>query len=203
MTCYIYMHDKEMELPEIKKYLVLNQLNADEDIVDEDSKKLHWTGRKINHVLKKMNNGDALVVYRPDNIACSTSQILEILRIAASRGLSVHFAHYNVSVKNETSQINTQHFIDLISRIESDFVSQRTTQALARRKAAGLPLGRPKGRKNKSLKLDVHKEEIGKYMKIGISKASIAKLVACHPQTLYDWLERKDNRGTVQAQSLL
>src|ERR1700722_10535065 len=104
MTCYIYMHDKEMEFPEIKKYLALNQLNADEAIVDEDSKKLHWTDRKISPLLKKINKGDALVVYKPGNIACSTSQILEILRIAASRGLSVHFAEYGVSVKNETSE---------------------------------------------------------------------------------------------------
>ena len=65
-------------------------------------------------------------------------------------------------------------------------------QALARRKAAGLPLGRPKGRVNKSLKLDKHRSEIKKYVSLGISKASIAKLVDCHPQTLYDWLERNN-----------
>ena len=82
--------------------------------------------------------------------------------------------------------------LDLISKIESEFISKRTTQALARRKAAGLPLGRPKGRGNKSLKLDKHREEIEKYLSLGISKASIAKLVNCHPQTLYDWIERND-----------
>ena len=194
------MHDKEMEFPEIKKYLALNQLNADEDIVDEEPKKLHWTERKINHLLKKINKGDALVVCKPDNIACSTSQILEILRIAASCGLSVHFAEYGMSVKNETSEINTQHFINLISKIESDFVSQRTTHALARRKAAGLPLGRPKGRKNNSLKLDQFKDDIAKYMNLGISKASIAKLVACHPQTLYDWLDRSVKRDAARSE---
>ena len=57
---------------------------------------------------------------------------------------------------------------------------------------AGLPLGRPKGRKNKTRKLDKYKEEIKKYMALGINKASIAKLVGCHAQTLYNYLEDYD-----------
>ena len=86
--------------------------------------------------------------------------------------------------------VKTTELLSIIGKVESDFISKRTMQALARRKAAGLPLGRPKGRGNKSLKLDKFKEEIEKYLSLGISKASIAKLVDCHPQTLYDWLDR-------------
>ena len=73
--------------------------------------------------------------------------------------------------------------------IEGEFVAKRTTDALARRRAAGLPLGRPKGRKNKTRKLDKHREEIKKYLALNINKASIAKLVGCHAQTLYNYLE--------------
>ena len=61
---------------------------------------------------------------------------------------------------------------------------------LERRREAGLPLGRPKGRQNSSLKLDKHRKDIVKYLDLKISKASIAKLVNCHPQTLYDWIDR-------------
>jgi hypothetical protein len=46
-------------------------------------------------------------------------------------------------------------------------------------------------------------EKINFLMKIEISKAFIAQLVACHPQMLYDWLDRKDNRGAIQVQSSL
>ena len=99
---------------------------------------------------------------------------------------------YEININNQSKTIETQKLLDLISKIESEFISKRTTQALARRKAAGLPLGRPKGRGNKSLKLDKHREEIEKYLLLGISKASIAKLVNCHPQTLYDWIDRNN-----------
>ncbi len=203
MTCYIYMHtstdgsNSKHERAQVDRYLKQHGLSTDQVFEDNEPSKLHWTERQINQVVKQMRKGDALVVYEPNHVACSTSQILEILTIAATRGVAIHFVKYDVAIKNEGAEINTQHLLNIISKIESDFVSKRTTQALARRKAAGLPLGRPKGRQNKSLKLDKFKDEIEKYMNLGISKASIAKLVDCHPQTLYDWLDRKDGRKTV------
>lgn len=200
MTCYVYVHQEGAENSEsraqLEHYLKQNGLTVDQLVEDSQPTKLHWTERAINRVVKQMRKGDALVVYEPNHIACSTSQILEILTIAATRGVAIHFIKYDVVVKNDG---NTQHLLNIISKIESDFVSKRTTQALARRKAAGLPLGRPRGRQNKSLKLDKFKDEIEKYMSLGISKASIAKLVACHPQTLYDWLDRKENRKPKKA----
>lgn len=199
MTCYVYRHmenvDLKHEYEAIAVYLKQHKLNSDQLVEDHDSSRLHWTERKINGVIRQMRKGDTLVVFEPNHIACSTSQILEILMIAATRGVTIHFVKYNVEIANNGTEINTQHLLNTISKIESDFVSKRTTQALARRKAAGLPLGRPKGRQNKSLKLDKFREEIEKYMNLGISKASIAKLVDCHPQTLYDWLDRKETRN--------
>jgi DNA invertase Pin-like site-specific DNA recombinase len=82
--------------------------------------------------------------------------------------------------------------------VEEDFLSKRTVDALARRRAAGLPLGRPKGRKNKSRKLDKYRTEIKKYLALNISKASIAKLVGCHAQTLYNYLE--DTKLTAESE---
>ncbi len=201
MTCYVYLHmeskDIKSEKTQVERYLKANQMSVSQAIEDNQPAKLHWTERQINQVVKQMRKGDTLVVFEPNHIACSTSQILEILTISATRGVSIHFVKYDVAIKNDGSEINTQHLLNIISKIESDFVSKRTTQALARRKAAGLPLGRPKGRQNKSLKLDKFKDEIEKYMHLGISKASIAKLVDCHPQTLYDWLDRKENRKPI------
>ena len=80
--------------------------------------------------------------------------------------------------------------LGLAAEIERELISLRTTEALAKRKAAGKPLGRPKGRQSAKLKLDARKEEIQMYLDKGISKRSIAKLVDCAPSTLYYWLER-------------
>ena len=43
----------------------------------------------------------------------------------------------------------TATILGLAAQIEREFISARTKEALARRKAAGLPVGRPKGRATK------------------------------------------------------
>ena len=65
----------------------------------------------------------------------------------------------------------------------------RTKEALAKRKAEGVKLGRPRGQ-SKNLKLDPHKEMILDYLEKKVSKASIAKILGCSPSTLYAWLKR-------------
>ena len=85
----------------------------------------------------------------------------------------------------------TSTVLGLAAEIEREFISLRTTEALAKRKAEGKPLGRPPGRLSAKLKLDEFEQEIRIYLDKGISKRSIAKLLDCSPSTLYDWLERK------------
>lgn len=198
MSCYAYIHtdgtDIEAFEAQLNQYAKNSTLEISKIIKDDASIKLHWTERAVGQLLKQIKKHDQLIVLEAHHLACSTSQILEILSVAATNAVTVHFMKYGIVLNNKDPHVSTQQILNLISKIESDFVSKRTSQALARRKAAGLPLGRPKGRANKSLKLDKFKEEIEKYLTLGISKASIAKLVDCHPQTLYDWLDRKDLR---------
>lgn len=54
----------------------------------------------------------------------------------------------------------------------------------------GMTLGRPKGEAER-LKLDAFQNEITGYLKKGINKRSIAKLIECSPSTLYHWLKRR------------
>ncbi len=69
-------------------------------------------------------------------------------------------------------------------------ISMRTKEALAKRKAAGVVLGSPKG-KAKKLKLDKHSKDIRRYLEMDLSKTAICKLVQCSPSTLYEWIERR------------
>lgn len=194
MKCYGYIHleghNPELSAEAIKSYGKKHKLEINNIIEDTLNTKTHWSERPIGQLIKKLNSGDQVIVFEAADLVCSTSQILELLGIAAEHRIQVHFVKHNLSLENGERTVDTQHLLNLIARIESDFISKRTTQALARRRAAGLPLGRPRGRGNKSLKLDKFKTEIQKYLELGISKASIAKLVDCHPQTLYDWLDR-------------
>ena len=70
--------------------------------------------------------------------------------------------------------------LGLAAQIEREFISARTKEALAKRKADGVKLGRPKG-KAQTLKLDAFEDEIRNYLKKGINKLAISKLIECSP----------------------
>ncbi len=40
--------------------------------------------------------------------------------------------------------------------------------------------------------------DIQKYLDLGISKASIAKLIDCHAQTLYNYIEKRSLKGKME-----
>jgi DNA invertase Pin-like site-specific DNA recombinase len=75
----------------------------------------------------------------------------------------------------------------LAAEIERDFLSSRTKEALAKKKAEGVILGRRAGAAKK-LRLDAHAAAIDGYLKIHLNKRAIAKLVKCSPNTLNKWL---------------
>ena len=77
--------------------------------------------------------------------------------------------------------------LGLVAEIERDFISARTKEALAKRKAEGIKLGRPAG-PSKVMRLDKYADKIDDYLKKEIGKRSIAKLLDVSPNTLYSWL---------------
>jgi putative DNA-invertase from lambdoid prophage Rac len=150
---------------------------------------VHWQERALGKTLENAQAGDVVVAYDSTQFAHSANQALEILLSLVDRGVTLHFTKYNMSY-NGDNQYKLAELLTLLRKIESDYVSRRNVEAIERRRNMGVVLGRPKGRKNKALKLDKFKKEITRYLELSISKASIAKLVNCHPQTLYDWIER-------------
>ncbi len=76
----------------------------------------------------------------------------------------------------------------MAAEIERDLISARTTEALRARKAAGLPLGRPKG-PGKS-KLDPFRAEIEALLMNGSTQRFIAKRYKATPANLSNWIKK-------------
>lgn len=74
----------------------------------------------------------------------------------------------------------------LSAEIERNLISQRTKEALARKKAEGITLGRPKGRKSSPEKYKLHGKEnlINELLKVNVSKRKIAKICKVDRNTL-------------------
>jgi DNA invertase Pin-like site-specific DNA recombinase len=76
----------------------------------------------------------------------------------------------------------------LVAEMEKSFISIRTKEALARKKAEGVVLGRPKGRPKQS-KLDKEKEKIIELRNAKIGVSDIARLVGASRATVHSWLK--------------
>lgn len=79
----------------------------------------------------------------------------------------------------------------LSAEIERTLISQRTKEALAKRRADGVVLGRPKGRKSSHYKLTGKEKMIKDLLEKDLSKTQISKILGVHRNTLSKFI--KDN----------
>ena len=63
----------------------------------------------------------------------------------------------------------------LFAEVERDLISERTREGLAKARASGRKLGRPKGSLGVS-RLDGKEDEIRHFLELGVSKTAIAKI---------------------------
>lgn len=139
-------------------------INALTFIEDTVSGKSSWRERAIGSILENAEKGDVIVAAEISRLGRSTLQVLEIMEVAAQKGVSVHIAKNNMVLDGSMQSTITATILGLAAQIEREFISARTKEALAKRKNDGVKLGRPKGESN-LLKLDIFRDEITNYLK--------------------------------------
>ena len=195
MVHYVYLAE-DLDNNDIAKRAIEVQLSKEGSkpkafIEDHQTNRIDWKLRELTPLIKSMKKGETLLTYEALNLARSTTQLLEIIEALASKDANLHMLKYGRTFST-AEMVDTKIFLKFLKEAENDYESRRNTDPFEKRTLSGVPLGRPKGRKNKSRKLDKHLPEIKKYLALKISKASIAKLIGCHAQTLYNYLEDKD-----------
>ena len=78
----------------------------------------------------------------------------------------------------------------LFAEVERELISERTCEGLAKARAAGKTLGRPKGSLGSS-RLNGREDEIQKLLDLGVSKSSVAKITGVSRPTLYNFLSTR------------
>ena len=161
-------------------------------VEDATSGRVAWRERAIGQLLTAMAHaGDVVIFAEVSRMARSTLQVLEMLEMGMARELHMHIAKQRMILDGSLNSRIAATVLGLAAEIERELIAARTREALAKRKAEGKPLGRPRGARSARLKLDTHADEICGYLAKGISKRSIAKLVGCAESTLYDWMARR------------
>jgi DNA invertase Pin-like site-specific DNA recombinase len=91
------------------------------------------------------------------------------------------------TVENQRFEINQFCYKNVM--VERNLISQRTKEALARKRAEGVILGRPKGSKSKVKKLTGKEAEIKTLLDKKISKSAIARILGVHRLTVAEFVK--------------
>lgn len=182
--------DAENQKLSVLNYCNTHHINNVQFIEDIVSGKTPWRERAIGKLLETAKKGDCIISAEISRLGRSALQVLEILEVAAQKGVSVHIAKNNIRLDGSMQSTITATIFGLAAQIEREFISARTKEALEKCRQNGIKLGRPKGKLD-TIRLDSHHIQIEEYLQKGISKLSIAKLLDCAPSTLYSWFHRR------------
>jgi len=173
----------------ILEYANAHGLTGMHFVEDVASGKHPWRERQLGDLLlHQCRAGDTVVFAEISRMARSTLQVLEVLKHCIDAQINVHIAKQKMILDGSMQSRITATVLGLAAEIEREFISIRTKEALAKKKAEGVQLGRPRG-SAATLKLDARASEIVGYLAKGINKRDIARLLDCSHTTLYRWLE--------------
>ena len=140
--------------------------------------------RKLGKVLSKLQKGDILICAELSRLGRSLLMIMDILNQCLKREVQVWTIKDNYRLGMDISSKVLAFAFGLSAEIERNLISQRTKEALARRRAEGVILGRPKGRKSSRVKLTGREDEITRLLHRGFSKNRAARHLKVHRITL-------------------
>jgi DNA invertase Pin-like site-specific DNA recombinase len=159
--------------------------------------------RKLGALLKKLNKGDILISSEISRLGRNLMMIMSILNICMQKGIHVWTIKDNYRLGNDINSKVLAFAFGLSAEIERNLISQRTKEALNRKRAEGVILGRRHGSKNKfPNKKCLNKiDKINKLLEKGCSIAKIAKIVRVSRGTLYRFLFRTKNELFIKRQN--
>ncbi|WP_320172900.1 recombinase family protein [Maridesulfovibrio sp.] len=191
MRVSTHKQDTENQELEILRYASSNDMNIDHWFKLEISSRKSLRDRRIDELMDMLASGDTLIVSELSRLGRSLSQIVAIVDELIERNVTFIAIKQNMILdgKNDmTAKIQIAMF-GVLAEIERDLISDRTRSGLARAKANGKTLGRPKS--SQSSILDEKKNEIAEMLEKGISKASVAKVMGVSGPALHYFLKTR------------
>ena len=176
---------------EITNFAKSKKITIDEWIEETISSTKRLEERKFGTLLKQMRKGDILIVSELSRLGRNLMQIMSILHDCMEKDIQVFTIKENYELGNNINSKVLAFAFGLSAEIERTLISQRTKEALARKKAEGIILGRPKGSKSKNSKLSGKDEQIKDLLKKKISISAIGRILNVHRLTVTSHIKNR------------
>ncbi len=161
---------------EINKFCDKKEIKIDGWIEETISGTKAYDKRLLGKLLEKVKKDDLIICAELSRLGRNLFMIMEILNICMSKECKVWTIKDNYRLGDDI-QSKVLAF-GLSAEIERNLISQRTKEALARKRAEGVVLGRPKGKKTAEEKYKLYKKKdlIVGLLAEGVSQRQIAKI---------------------------
>ena len=148
--------------------------------------------RKLGKLLGKVKKNDLIVCAELSRLGRNMFMIMNILNTCLEKECRVWTIKEGYRLGEDIQSKVLAFAFGIAAEIERELISTRTKEALARKKAEGIQLGRPRGSSSQTDYLDSHYDEIRMELRMGKTKTAIAKQMKCGRTTLYRWLADKE-----------
>ena len=178
---------------EINNFCHKNSLKIDGWIEETISGTKNYNKRELGKLLRRVQEKDLIICAELSRLGRNLFMIMEILNICMSKDCKVWTIKDNYRLGEDIQSKVLAFAFGLSAEIERNLISQRTKEALARKKAEGVVLGRPKGKKSSPDKYKLSGKEvlIKELLKNGTSHRKIAKICKVDRNTLARFIEMK------------
>ena len=181
---------------EINKFIKKTKFKVDEWIEETISGTVSPKKRNLGKLIENTKKGDLINCSELSRLGRNMFMIMSILNILMERGVIIYTVKERYRLGEDLTSKVLAFAFSISAEIERTLISQRTTEALRRKKAEGVKLGRPKGRVSAHHKLTGCDNKIKMMLAEGYPKTLISKQLNVSPSTLYLYL--KENKSEFQ-----
>jgi DNA invertase Pin-like site-specific DNA recombinase len=197
MTTYAYIRvSTDMQTVENQRDMICARGYAiDEWLCDEaTSGTTDWHVRDIFRAVTEGKDGDRIVCAELSRLGRSLRQVLEIVEECRSKGIVLVLVREGIEISDDNPVTKLLvSILGSLSEMERNLISQRTKDALARKKRGGTVLGRPVGRRTDISKRPVNGYELVVFGMLigGHSIRAIARRIGCSARALTDYISER------------
>ena len=177
-------------------------IQIDDWIIETASGMKHFDKRKLGKKLQGVTSDDTIISTEITRLGRSLLMIFSIMAYCLGKGCGIWTIKEGWRLgDNLTSKVLAFAF-GLAAEIERALISERTRDALARKRAEGIQLGRPKGALGKHTKLTGKENVIQTLLDLGNSYASIARALKVDRSTLVRFCDARGIKRSVDCNDL-
>ncbi len=176
---------------EIEQWASQRQWVIDKWVQEKASGTKELKKRTLDGLLKRMKKGDTLICTELSRLGRNMMMVMSILNTCSQKGIKIYSIKDSFELSDSLNAKIIAFAFSLAAEIERNLISQRTREALAAKRAAGVKLGRPFGKSRERKRFEQKEAYIRAQLAQGVTIGSLAEELHVHRNTLSRYLNER------------